>query len=375
MAANNNGSLPANLPILVGKNYDNWCIQVRVLFRFQDVLGIVKKGVPTLEANATDQQKQAHRKNIKRDGKALFLLHQGVDAVNFEKISSLDSAKEAWDALENAYAGVDKVKKVRLQTLRRQYELLSMEDQESAAAYFTRIRTLVNLMKTCGEKITDQLLVEKVLRTLTPRFDHIVVAIEESKDLEALKLDESQSSIEAHEQRLNERSKDKASEQALQAQFSHRHDGENNKNKKGKWQPQRWKGSGADQSSSSNPNSGDNRNKKHDDKNKLPKKKFNKKGVQCYNCQKFGHYADECKGKKDEAQLAHDGASNSENEQVLLMVTMNSENAGSDQWYLDTRCSNHMSGRKEWFFDLNDKVKSKIRFADNSVISAEGVAR
>lgn len=58
-----------------------------------------------------------------------------------------------------------------------------MENQEKVAAYFTQILTLVNLMKGCGEKISDQLINEKVMRTLSPRFDYIVVAIEESKNL------------------------------------------------------------------------------------------------------------------------------------------------------------------------------------------------
>jgi len=45
----------------------------------------------------------------------------------------------------------------------------------------------------------DSRIVEKVLRTLTPRFNHIVVAIEESKDLESMIVEELQNSLEAHE--------------------------------------------------------------------------------------------------------------------------------------------------------------------------------
>jgi len=33
-------------------------------------------------------------------------------------------------------------------------------------------------MKNCGEKITERTIIEKILRTLSFRFDHIVVAIE-----------------------------------------------------------------------------------------------------------------------------------------------------------------------------------------------------
>ncbi|KHN11090.1 hypothetical protein glysoja_046692, partial [Glycine soja] len=76
---------------------------------------------------------------------------------------------------------------------------------------------LANSITSCGDTITNLTLVEKVLRTLNPRFDYIVVAIEESKDLESLSVDELQGSLEAHEQRLQERANDKATEQALQA--------------------------------------------------------------------------------------------------------------------------------------------------------------
>lgn len=45
-------------------------------------------------------------------------------------------------------------------------------------------------MKTCGENISDQAIVEKVLRTFPNTFDAIVVVIEESKDLTQLLVDE-----------------------------------------------------------------------------------------------------------------------------------------------------------------------------------------
>jgi hypothetical protein len=66
----------------------------------------------------------------------LFYIHQCVDIANFKKIATAKNAKEAWDILERSYAGVDRLKSVPLQTLRRQYKLLQMDAQESVAAYF-----------------------------------------------------------------------------------------------------------------------------------------------------------------------------------------------------------------------------------------------
>ena len=73
-----------------------------------------------------------------------------------------------------------------------------MERAEKIAEFFTRLTLLRNQMKACEEELKDQMLIEKVLRTLTPKFDHIVVAIEESKDLTSMRLEELQSSLEAH---------------------------------------------------------------------------------------------------------------------------------------------------------------------------------
>ncbi|XP_019414295.1 PREDICTED: uncharacterized protein LOC109326065 [Lupinus angustifolius] len=217
--ANNNG-FTMTLPTLVGKNYERWSVQMKVLFGYQEVLDIVQNRYQPLGEDDTEIQISNFRESKKRDCKALFLIHQCVDEANFKKISSAKTAKEAWENFERSYAGVEKVKKVKLQTLRREYELVQMKESDSISDYFTKIRSLTNLMKGCDEVMRNQLVVEIVLRTLTPRFDHIVVAIEESKDLEVFKIDELQSSLEAHEQRIKERNHENESEQALQAKFS-----------------------------------------------------------------------------------------------------------------------------------------------------------
>ena len=77
--------------------------------------------------------------------------------------------------MQKSYGGDAKVKKVKLQALKRQYELLQMKSDESVADYFTRLVTLTNQMKNCGGILGEQETVEKVLRTLTSKFDHIVV--------------------------------------------------------------------------------------------------------------------------------------------------------------------------------------------------------
>jgi len=137
------------------------------------------------------------------------LIHQCVDEPHFEKIAGAATSKEAWKILEQCNEGAEKLKKVRLQTLCRQYELTQMESNEKIAEYFNQVITHTNPMKGCGKKMKDRSIVEKILRTLNPRFDHIVVTIEETKKIEEMKVEELQGCLKAHEQRLLERDSEK----------------------------------------------------------------------------------------------------------------------------------------------------------------------
>lgn len=52
--ANSGGSVPVSLPVLDGKNYEKWSIQMKVVFGYQEVLDVVKNGVQELGEDATE---------------------------------------------------------------------------------------------------------------------------------------------------------------------------------------------------------------------------------------------------------------------------------------------------------------------------------
>ena len=94
------------------------------------------------------------------------------------KVMHFKSAKEIWDKIILSYEGDDQVKRAKLQTLRIRYETLKMRSNESIANYFLRMDEIVNCMSDLGEEFEEVVLVEKVLRSLSAKFDSKVSAIE-----------------------------------------------------------------------------------------------------------------------------------------------------------------------------------------------------
>ncbi|XP_076959533.1 uncharacterized protein LOC143635640 [Bidens hawaiensis] len=77
-----------------------------------------------------------------------------------------------------------------------------MKTRESVNDYLGRVMVTANEMRTCGDDMTDVKIVEKVLRTLTENFNFVVCTIKKSKDLDEMTVDELQSSLLVHEQKL-----------------------------------------------------------------------------------------------------------------------------------------------------------------------------
>ncbi|XP_073223433.1 uncharacterized protein [Cicer arietinum] len=118
---------------------------MKSLFIAQEVYKVVQDGYDQLGQNPTYVKRATFKDSRKNDCKALFYIQQSVYTNNFEKISKVSTSKEARDILVKYYIGGDNSRKVKLQALRRQYELLQIEEAEKRS-----------VAKTCEQALKSQ---------------------------------------------------------------------------------------------------------------------------------------------------------------------------------------------------------------------------
>jgi len=97
-----------------------------------------------------------------------------------------------------------------------------MKSGENVSDYFSRVVSLANRMRVYGEQLVDTTIVEKILRSLTEKYNYIVCSIEELKDIDVMSVDELQSSLIVHEQKFH---KHDTEEQALKITHENRSGG------------------------------------------------------------------------------------------------------------------------------------------------------
>ena len=87
----------------------------------------------------------------------------------------------------------------KLQMLTIQFEELKISEDESFDSFYSKLNEVVVSKFNLGEKTEDSKIVKKILRSLPESFHAKVIAIEESKDLDDIKVQELIGSLQTYE--------------------------------------------------------------------------------------------------------------------------------------------------------------------------------
>ncbi|CAL9009979.1 unnamed protein product [Prunus brigantina] len=327
MDGSGGGELRAS--IFNGENFDFWKIKMKTIFCSHELWDLVENGykTPTKE-ELTKAERKLMCENVVKDARALGIIQGAVSDQNFPRIATQETAKAVWDILKQEFVGDKQVRSVKLQGLRHDFEYIRMNDNESLFGYIAQLFGLINQMKSYGEDLSNQRIVQKLLFSLPKSYDSIAAVIENTKDLDTIDAQDVVAILKGYEQRLDRHS-DNSAEKAFVSlnvgSKSARFNGHtNNTGNKCKFC-----------------------DKLHYGECWLKNK------VKCHKCNKIGHIARYCHTNKVVQQMNF--ANQVEETGNLFYANHSGEDRRriGDEWYIDSGFSNHMTSRADLLVDID----------------------
>ena len=257
------------------------------------------------------------------NSKALNAIFYGVSPDEFHRISHITISKEVWQILETTYEGTKKVKDTKLQTLTTQFEELKMSEDESFDLFYGKLNEVVISKFNLGEKTKDSKIVRKILRSLSESFHTKVTAIEQSKDLNDIRVQELIGALQTYKLSLPSQRKSKSHALRMINESVETHDSSDKDvdDKEVAYLVKnfrkflKFKKNGNFAEKGKFPNFG---KEKKDFKMKDGKDSQSSQGITCFKCNRYGHFKKECpnylkaKGKVYATTLSDSDSSSSD---------------------------------------------------------------
>ncbi|XP_015168340.1 uncharacterized protein [Solanum tuberosum] len=168
-----NSFLGAGPPMFTGENYHIWVIKMKAYLKALSLWETIESEDDPLPLgpNPTVAQMKIYEDAKSRKPKALTCLHSALSDVIFTRIMACETPKEVWEKLKEEFDGSDRVKTVKLLTLKREFEMLRMKEGDTVKEYSAKLMEIVNKVRLFGETFPDSRVVEKMMISLPARFE------------------------------------------------------------------------------------------------------------------------------------------------------------------------------------------------------------
>ncbi|XP_062209502.1 uncharacterized protein LOC133911324 [Phragmites australis] len=290
----------------------------------------------------------------KKDKKARSHLFQVLPEDLLMQVARKKTAKDVWACLKTRFVGVDHIKNMRVQTLKGDFNTMHMQEGEMLDQYAGKLNVMsVRYTNTnLGETLDDTAVVKKLFDTVPYRLLSLIAGIEQFYDHDKLPFEETVGRLKAFEER------------------AHPHAFGNNNNGDDKllltqdeWQARQNK-DGSDSSSGN--------------KGKYHSSADSNRGWGGHGCGR-GHGRGYCGCRRCRRRWYQDCSEGWKamllNEEKLKPKLHDTTERGSSSkvYYLDNEASNHMTGDKEKFRELDEGVTGKVKFGDDSTLQIMGL--
>ncbi|WVZ54431.1 hypothetical protein U9M48_005224 [Paspalum notatum var. saurae] len=311
-------------PMLTRTNYQEWSLLMRVNL---EVAGLWHAVEPE-EDDVIE---------YREDRLAMAAILRSIPSDMLGSLARKRTARSAWEAVKTHRMGVERVREASTRQLLKDFGEITFRDGELVGDFALRITGLANNIRTLGGTISDTDIVKKMIQVAPPHLEQIACPIETLLDVNTLTVEELTGRLRAIEQH----------------------------------------------------------------KKKPPPLTPAPEGA-VYD--KQGHWAKDCCSKKKAAQ-AHVAEGDEEDSTLLMATTIVSigepapaadeqgalvphrvrlleakvvprldapEERNDCRWILDMGASNHMTGVRSLFSELDKGINGTVRFGDGSTMAIEG---
>ncbi|GKB21678.1 zf-CCHC domain-containing protein [Tanacetum coccineum] len=151
-----------------------------------------------------DKENDDLKKKLAKNNEAKMVIYNALPRKEYERIFMCKTAKEIWDTLLITHQSNSQVKDNKIDLLVQQYEQFTILEEESIDNAFARFNTIITSLKALDEGFSSKNYVRKFLRALHPKWRAKVTAIEESKNLTSLSLDQLIGNLKVYEESSDE---------------------------------------------------------------------------------------------------------------------------------------------------------------------------
>jgi hypothetical protein len=165
-------------PYFDGTCYIKWkhCIQNYLYSISPEVWQVICDGVNFLDDDEQPTLDQLQK--IHRNAQEISILTSSIDKKKFNRVDSLDVAKDVWTTLRMAHEGSKPVRKAKVEMLEGQLNCFIMYDDETPHEMFNQLKKLVNKARALeSNKWTNHMLTERLMMTYTSINYNVVVLI------------------------------------------------------------------------------------------------------------------------------------------------------------------------------------------------------
>nr|ABA97665.1 retrotransposon protein, putative, Ty1-copia subclass [Oryza sativa Japonica Group] len=328
--------------------------------------------------------------NDRVDRQALAAILRAVPPEMLSTLAIKETVQEAWQAIKIRRIGVRRVREANEQQLRREFADMCFKDGESVDDFSLRLCGPANNLHTLGDEITEAEVVKKLLHVVPENLQQIAISIETLLELTRCPLKSASCG------------RATATTSMPTAGYSTR--------RKNGWLSSRelllwrqWRPPGLRTWEEENNGASKETQPKSNDAGRNP--------GNCTYCGKRGHWAKDCRSKP-KPQQAHVAQEDDEGPTLLLAraeldsvptlplpvpplpratpatppqskplevvqakVFASLDDAAERsqrRWILDTGATNHMTGSRSLFAELDTAITGTVKFGDGLVVSIEG---